>query len=160
MNKRKNKAQQAVVESRFEETYETVHDEQEKFKIALSEFVHVKTVDRPMKRLVAMLKLRDELLTLSEEMNDRLKDILERFGEEAYDKETDEGLLEVPLPDYQSCFSVDAEKVQGLLWQEEKRMRDELTKAEDDSERLKTEMNGFLLENANGLEKFLRTAEG
>ena len=39
-------------------------------------------------------------------------------------------------------------------------MRDELTKAEDDSERLKTEMNGFLLENANGLEKFLRTAEG
>ena len=107
-----------------------------------------------------MLKLRDELLTLSEEMNDKLKDILERFGEEAYDKETDEGLLEVPLPEYQSCFQFDAEKVQGLLWLEEKRLRDELVKAEDDSERLKTEMSGFLLKNADGLEKFLRTAEG
>ena len=70
----------------------------------MSEFVHAKLVDRPMKKLVAMLRLRDELLSLSEEMNDKLKDILERFGEEAYDKETDEGLLEVPLPEYQACF--------------------------------------------------------
>ena len=107
-----------------------------------------------------MMRLRDELMGLSGEMNDRLKDILERFGEEAYDKETDEGLLEVSLKDYQSCFSVDAEKVQALLWQEEKRMRDELTKAEDDADRLKGEMNVFLSENQEGLEKFLRTAEG
>ena len=35
-----------------------------------------------------------------------------------------------------------------------------MTKAEDESERLKTEMSSFLLQNAEGLEKFMRTAEG
>ena len=64
----------------------------------------MKVVDKPMKKLVAMLKLRDEMLQLSEEMNDRVKEILERFGEEAYDEETDDGLLEVDLPEYQSCY--------------------------------------------------------
>uniref|UniRef100_A0A7S3HZ80 Uncharacterized protein n=1 Tax=Favella ehrenbergii TaxID=182087 RepID=A0A7S3HZ80_9SPIT len=126
--------------------------------MAAQEYVHLKVIDRPMKRMVAMLKLRDEMMQLSEEMNDRLKEILERFGEEAYDAETDEGLLEVELSEYSGCFSIDIEKVQTLLWSEEKRLRDELTEAEDSAERLKSEMDDFLKKNVGAMDKFLSTA--
>ena len=153
-----NKAQQQATEKIFEDTYNAITDETEKFKSAMQEYVHLQVVDKPMKKLVAMLKLRDEMLQLSEEMNDRMKEILERFGEEAYDEDTGDGLLEVELPEYQSCYKIDIEKVQALLWKEEKRMRDELTAAENASERMQDEMATFMKENSGAMEKFLNTA--
>lgn len=159
VKKNRKTKKQLAAEKLFEDTFLAVADEQQKFKMAMGEFVHFKLIDKPMKKLVGMMKLRDELLGLSAEMNDRLKNILERFGDESYDKDTDEGLLEMPLSEYTSCFSVNAEKVQTLLWQEEKRLRDNLTKAEEDAERLQEQMSSFLKSNSTGLETFLKTAE-
>ena len=154
----KSKAQQQATEKIFEDTYNQIQDQQDKFKVAIQEYVHIKVVDKPMKKLVRMLKLRDEMLQLSEEMNDRVKEILERFGEEAYDEETDDGLLEVDLPEYQSCYQIDIEKVQTLLWKEEKRLRDELTAAEDSAEKMSDQMTDFMKSNGGAMDKFLSTA--
>ena len=47
-----------------------------------------------------MLDLKHQLLELTEEFQLKLKEILERYAEEIYDQETDEGLLKIPLDQY------------------------------------------------------------
>ena len=99
------------MEKKFQDLFGKAQDDNDKFEMAIQQYVHLKVVDKPMKKLVAMLRLRDEMLQLSEEMNERLKHIIERFGEESYDADTDQGLLKVELPEYMSCYNVDIEKL-------------------------------------------------
>ena len=47
-----------------------------------------------------MLDLKDQLLELTEKFQVKLKEILERYAEEMYDQETDEGLLMIPVDQY------------------------------------------------------------
>ena len=55
------------------------------FKIGAKEYARVRIVDRPTRRLESMIGLREELLDLSEELQVKLKGILEKYIEERYD---------------------------------------------------------------------------
>ena len=108
--------------------FDTVHEKQvknqEKFIEGAKEYARVKLTDKPEKRLNAMHTLKEDLLDLTEDYQIKLKALLERFAEQTFNEETQDGLLEVPIQDYSDCFHVDIERVEELLDSEVERMED------------------------------------
>ena len=84
-------------------------EHEEKFMVGAREYARVRIVDRPTRRLKAMIALRDDLLDLSEELQLKLKTILERYKEETYDGSTDEGLLRNHFDEFNACYHIDIE---------------------------------------------------
>ena len=58
------------------------------------DYAEVRILDRPKKRLDAMIDLRNELLKMCDGFYDKVKEVKDRFLSEVYDPETDSGLLE------------------------------------------------------------------
>ena len=139
--------------------YEQRVKQEQEFIRGAREYAKVKILDRPQRRMDAMIKLKDELLDLSEELTERIKQILERFAEEMYDEKSDEGLLEVPLEEYRKCYALDIEKVEDHLDSELERLQVELKWAETEAENLVEKMRTFLGKNDSLLKKFLDTSD-
>ena len=74
-----------------------------------------KILERPKRRLQTMEDLRDELLIATNEANDKINEIFSKLQGNAYNQQTDEGVLEVEFAEYEDCFYVDVEQVTKLF---------------------------------------------
>ena len=128
--------------------------------IGAKEYARVRIVDRPTRRLESMIGLREELLDLSEELQVKLKGILEKYIEERYDQTTDEGLLRQDIQKFNDCYKIDIEKVETLLNKEVQMYMDDLEYAEKQAKELVKKMHEFFRKNNDVLSKFLDTSEG
>ena len=72
----------------------------------------------------------------TDEVQKKIKAILFKLQANAYCEETDEGLLEIDIANYEDCFYVDMTTVSTLLDQEQKRLKEELQQAQQDSMKL------------------------
>ena len=64
-------------------------------------------LDRPRKRLRALENLREELVDSTQEIQRKIINIYNRFRENVYSEQTDEGFLEIEVESYEKCFHVD-----------------------------------------------------
>ena len=124
--------------------HDLIKEQQDQFIEGVREYANFKIVDRHTKRLQAMIEFKDEILDLTEHFKQKMKEILERYGEEMYDEETDEGLLQIPLQEYKEFYQIDIEQVEELLDSELMRISSQLQDAEIDSKELIEKMHDFL----------------
>ena len=106
-----------------------------------------KILERPQRRLKAMEELREEIVTASEEVNQKINEIFSKLKANAYQQHTDEGLLEIEFEEYEDCYFVDITQVTENLDSEVNRLKAELAKAQTDSEKLIKQLNSFLNQN-------------
>ena len=86
-------------------------------------------LDRPRRRLRSMEKLREELVSATEDIQQRIINIYNRFRENVFSEQTDEGYLEIQVDSYEKCFHVDLNAVQSMLDEEVMRLRNEYKRA-------------------------------
>ena len=94
------------------------------------EYAQIKILDRPKRRLDAMIDLRTELLTMCDEFFDSVKKVTDRIMSEIHDPDADEGLLELDVQRYMNCFSIDLAKFDEVLCDEIKQKKNDLATAE------------------------------
>ena len=70
------------------------------FMRSAKEYAQIKILDRPKKRLDAMIDLRTEILELCDEFYDKVKGVTDRIMSEVHDPEHDEGLIEIKISKY------------------------------------------------------------
>ena len=100
-------AQQKVPEEIFQFLWKVSQNEQNNFLKQAKQHAQMKILDRPKRRLDAMIDLRMELLKLCDGFYEQVKTVRDRIISEVHDPETDEGLLEEEVEQYMDCFSVD-----------------------------------------------------
>ena len=140
----------------FQMLYLVSQNENSKFHKNAKEYAHVRICDRPKKRLDAMIDLRAELLTMSDEFYSKVKGLTDRILSEIHDPKADEGLLELDKDSYLSCFNVDLREFDDLLVQEIKNKKNELQQAEESARRLTTQMQSILSTSQEELKTFLQ----
>lgn len=79
-----------------------------------------------------------------------------KIREGMFNVDTDEGYLETAMEEYESCYSIDATKCNELLEDETDRLRNELRKAQEDSDHLVQKMQEFLKQNHHIVQDFLK----
>ena len=114
-------------------------------------------LDRPRRRLRAMEKLREELVNATEDIQQRIINIYNRFRENVYSEQTDEGYLEIQVDSYEKCFHVELNAVQSMLDEEVMRLRNEYKRAQVDAKNLVEQMETFLKQNHAIVQDFLKT---
>lgn len=87
-------------------------------------------MDRPKRRLDAMIDLRAELLVMCDGFFEKVKKVTDRILSEVHDPKTDQGLLETDLEKYLACFQVDLGGFDELLIQEIKNRKADVDEAE------------------------------
>ena len=107
-------------------------------------FVPEVILDRPRKRLAEVETLREEILHLNEEIRQKQEQILNKIHSNVYNEATDEGYLEIDVREYEECYHIDFNSIQRCLDEEVDRLRNELRKAQDDSDNLVAKMQQFL----------------
>lgn len=90
------------------------------------DYVQTKVLDRPKRRLDAMIDLRNELLAMCDNFYDEVKKVTDRIMSERHDPQEDAGLLEVDMKKYIKCFSVDLAALDSLLCEEIKIKKEDL----------------------------------
>ena len=129
----------------------------EEFMSSADALVPEKILERPQRRLKAIEALREEIVTASEEVNQKINEIFSKLKGNAYSQHTDEGLLEIEFEEYEDCFFVDMEQVAENLDSEVNRIKAELAKAQVDSGKLIKKLNTFLNQNHQVVQEFLKT---
>ena len=79
------------------------------------EYAEVRILDRPKKRLDAMIDLRTEILQKADSFYDQVRELTDRVMSEVHDPETDEGLLEVGAESYMGVLNVNLVELDKLL---------------------------------------------
>lgn len=113
----------------FQFLWKVSQNEQNTFLKNAREYAQVKILDRPKRRLDAMIDLRMELLQLTDGFYDQVKSVTDRVLSEVHDPEKDEGLIEQDVSSYMNCFNVDLTTFDSLLIQEIKDRKIELENA-------------------------------
>ena len=111
------------------------------------EYGEVRILDRPKRRLDAMIDLRTELLEMTDGFYEGVQKVTERVMSEVYDADEDEGLLEIQVEKYMSCLNVDIAELDKLLVEEIKQKKDDLQSAERQANKLITEMQQVIDKN-------------
>ena len=63
-----------------------------------------KITDRPRRRLEDIIELREKIMTMSDDIAERVYELHALLEDNVYDRETDEGLLETDMNTYLSTF--------------------------------------------------------
>ena len=63
-----------------------------------------KITDRPRRRLEDIIELREKIMTMSDDIAERVYELHALLEDNGYDRETDEGLLETDMNTYLSTF--------------------------------------------------------
>ena len=103
------KSSATVSEAIFPELLNEQVSKYEDFMSNADAFVPEKILERPQRRLKAIEALREEIVTASEEVNEKINEIFSKLKASAYSQHTDEGLLEIEIEEYEDCFFVDIE---------------------------------------------------
>ena len=69
-------------------------------------------LERPRRRLKSIEKLREELMTATEDVQAKITLIYQILHDNVYNEQTDEGYLETDIRKYEQCFHVDLSSVQ------------------------------------------------
>lgn len=69
-------------------------------------------LERPRRRLKSIERLREDLMSLTEDVHTRVQHIYRVLQANAYNDVTDEGYLEFSIDSYEKCYQVDVETVQ------------------------------------------------
>ena len=69
-------------------------------------------LERPRRRLKSIEKLREELMTATEDVQSKIIWIYQILHDNVYNEQTDEGYLETEIEMYEKCFHVQLETVQ------------------------------------------------
>ena len=141
------KSSATVSEAIFPELLNEQVSKYEDFMSNADALVPEKILERPQRRLKAIEALREEIVTASEEVNEKINEIFSKLKASAYSQHTDEGILEIEIEEYEDCFFVDIEQVTENLDSEVNRIKAELAKAQIDSEKLIKKLNAFLNQN-------------
>ena len=150
-------SQSSISEAIFPELLNEQHSKYDEFMSGADALVPEKILERPQRRLKALEDLREEILTATNEVNDKINTIFSRIKENVYSQHTDEGLLEVDFAEYEDCYFVDVAEVTKHFDSEVRRMQGELAKAEDDSQKLISQLDSFLKQNHQIVQDFLKT---
>ena len=145
-----------VPEEIFEYLWKVSANEQNTFLKNAREYAAVKILDRPKRRLDAMIDLRMELLQLTDGFYDQVKTVTDRVLSEVHDAEKDEGLLEQDINKYMECFNIDLTAFDNLLIQEIKERKEDLEKAQKEATALNERMQQELMLNETRLKSFLQ----
>ena len=129
------------------------------FMRSAKEYTQIKILDRPKKRLDAMIDLRTEILELCDVFYVKVKAVTDRIMSEVHDPEHDEGLIEVKIHKYMECFNIDLSALDDLLCEEIKIKQDDLRRAEKAAQNLIHEMNHILRVNDDALKVFLEDSK-
>ena len=113
--------------------------------------------ERPRRRLQSIEKLREDLMSMTEDVFNRVQHIYRILQANAYNEVTDEGYLEMDIESYEKCFLVELEKVQTQLDEEVYRLRNEYKRAQEESKNLIEQMEAFLKQNHTIVQDFLKT---
>lgn len=70
-------------------------------------------LERPRRRLQAIERLREDLMSQTEEVQNRVTLIYRLLQANVYNDQTDEGYLELDIESYERCFHVDVESIQS-----------------------------------------------
>ena len=97
-------------------------------------------LERPRRRLQSIEKLREDLMSMTEDVFNRVQHIYRILQANAYNEVTDEGYLEMDIESYEKCFLVELEKVQTQLDEEVYRLRNEYKRAQEESKNLIEQM--------------------
>ena len=130
-------------------------NENTKFHKSAKEYARIRILDRPKKRLDAMIDLRTKLFTVCDEFFSKVKKVTDRIASEIYDPDADEGLLEVDKEKYMNCFNVDLRQFDKLLEEEITVKKNELQQAEKSASSLILKMQGVLQTSQEDLKTFL-----
>lgn len=121
-------------------------------------FVPDVILDRPRKRLAEGEQLREEILDLNNDIKTKQEQILKKIHANVYDEGTDEGYLEIAVSEYEQCYHIDFNGIKSCLDEEVDRLRNELRKAQEDSDNLVLKMQQFLKQNHQIVQDFLKTS--
>jgi hypothetical protein len=100
------------------------------------EYVDVNSLDRPKRRLDAMIDLRTEILKLCDGFHAQFKAVTDRIMSEVHDPEMDDGLLEIDVDQYMDCMNVDLAVMDKLLVEEITKKEKDLEIAEEAAQAL------------------------
>mmetsp|Transcript_25519 Transcript_25519/g.34100 ORF Transcript_25519/g.34100 Transcript_25519/m.34100 type:complete len:214 (-) Transcript_25519:882-1523(-) len=150
---------QKVPEEIFQFLWKVSQNEQNTFLKSAKQYSQLKILDRPKRRLDAMIDLRMELLQMCDGFYEQVKSVTDRVLSEVHDPETDEGLIEEDIDRYMSCFSVDLSGFDQLLIKEIKNRKADLESAQQEAETLQEKMQEVLVTNEQGLKNFLEESK-
>lgn len=94
----------------------------EEFMNKAEPYVPERILERPQRRLKAMEELREEIVTASQEVNEKIDAIYSKLKANVYCQDTDQGLLEIEYEEYEDCFFVDIPQITQYLDLEVKRL--------------------------------------
>ena len=80
------------------------------------------------------------ILDLNAEIKEKQETILQKIHENVFNDMTDEGYLEINVSEYEQCYHIDFDGVKACLDEEVDRLRNELRKAQEDSDNLVEKM--------------------
>ena len=121
-------------------------------------FVPEVILERPRRRLNDLEALRETLIELNKEIREKQEKAVRLIHEQIYDNETDSGYLEIPVAEYEKCYHIDFDGIKSMLDEEVDRLRNELRKAQEDSDNLVQKMQQFLKQNHQIVQDFLKTS--
>ena len=102
-----------------------------------------------------MIDLREEILSLGNDIAaraDRLQKLIEK---NQYDSETDSGLLQNTMEQYNQVINVDRTELHKLVEGELDRVQGDIASALQEAKELVAKMEGFLEDNENQVKNFL-----
>lgn len=129
------------------------------FLKSAKEYASTKILDRPKRRLDAMIDLRTELNSMCDTFAVSVKRVTDRILSEIHDPDADEGLLEIEFQKYMECFHVDLGGFDDLLVKEIQGRRTDLSQAEQAAHDLVTQMRSVLGENEAALKGFMEESK-
>ena len=81
------------------------------------------------------------------EIKQKQEEILSKIHANVYSENTDEGYLEIDVREYEQCYHINFDGIRQCLDEEVDRMRNEIRKAQEDSDNLVNKMQQFLKQN-------------
>ena len=147
-----------VSEEIFPDLISTQIHKYQEFMGGADQFVPEVILERPRNRLGEVEQLRAEILELNAEIKEKQEIVLQKIHQNVYNEMTDEGYLEIDVSEYEKCYHIDFDGIRACLDEEVDRLRNELKKAQEDSDNLVEKMQIFLRHNHKIVQDFLKTS--
>ena len=95
--------------------YHLQRKEYSQFLRGAKSFAIKKITDKPRERLESMIDLREEILSLGNDIAARVDNLKKLIQKNQYDEETDTGLLQVSMSEYEAVLNVNKEELHSLV---------------------------------------------
>ena len=118
----------------FQALWQVQTNEDQFFLKKTKDYAQLRILDRPKRRLDAMIDLRMEILQMCDAFYGAVKRVTDRIMNEVHDPELDAGLLELDIDRYMGCLTFDLVGLDNLLSDEVVNRRAELQLAEKQSQ--------------------------